>query len=155
MALNRSVVFKVGTLVQHSGGRVIPSPPTALPNVIPAFMQDTVDATNRYFAIGWNAGGVFTAVTDVEARAVEAFTVTHWNVRISAALGVGETLTARFVVNGTPDASLVISLGSGDSVGSATGSLAIAADDLVCVEFIVGGTLVSALVRGAMIVVES
>lgn len=151
--MGRSVVLKVGTQVRYSGGLVVPSV-SFLPSVMPAFIQDTPDATNKYASLGWNSGGFFTTVGEVEARAVVLFNILHWNVRLGSALGGGQSIVYRFVVNGTPDATLNITVSTGQSSGSATGSLAIAADDLIAIEAVVTGA-VTAVTRGAMIVVES
>lgn len=130
-------------------GRSIPAV-TFLPYPLPFWFQDTVDATDKYIAIAYNAG-VQSDIQNAYARTTVASVLEGWTMRVSSALGAGETLDFRLVIDGTPDATMVISLGDGDIHGEATGSLDIPADSLVAIEAIVGGTLASKLVRGGVL----
>jgi hypothetical protein len=125
-------------------------PPATRLAVFPFFIVDTVDASNKYAPIGYN-GGWNTALTATNSRLATDIEVTSWTMRLSTTLGVGETVSFRLVIDGTPDASVVITINAGENSGRADGSLMIAAGSLVSIEGIVGGTLVSVQVLGGIV----
>lgn len=128
--------------------------PEAAAFALPFWVNDTVDADFKYFPIAYN-GATNETVAEAQARMVRDCTVTSWTMRVSSALAAGETLTFRFVINGTPDATLTVSLGEGDiDAVSADGALDFAEGDLVAVEGVLGGTLTSKIVRGGVIAFE-
>lgn len=145
----RRVTFRVNVDVKHSPLGTI----TAVQNlsVFPYWIQDTVDTDFKYMSPAYN-NGTRDDIDEAYARAVTDFTINSWSARISAALGVGETLTLRWVIDGVPDATIPISFVEGDQdLTSADGTLAIAKDQLFAIEGVIGGTLTDVVVRGGVV----
>lgn len=82
------------------------------------------------------------AVGDAQLRAPRAMTLRTIYVRLISALTLDDTLTCKANVNGTADAAITVTHNSGTgTLASATGTIEVAQDDLLCYEFTFGGGL--------------
>lgn len=117
----------------------------------------TVGTSAQYAMIG-TASSPATGkgtIGDAQFRAPVALTVTGMYVRLATALSSTETLDANININGTADTTFTVSHDSGSgTLASAAGDIAIAQDDLVCVEFTFGGGLSSASINSITIPYE-
>jgi len=107
----------------------------------------TVTTTTQYLMLGTcstNAAGQ-TAIGDAQHRIPRAVTLKSIYVQLAAALTGTQVLTCRINKNGTPDSGITVTHNSGTgTLASATGTVAVAMDDLVCYEFGFSGGLTTA-----------
>lgn len=75
----------------------------------------------------------FATAAPAQARMPAAATFTAMYVTLSVAPG-GTGITFQFNVNGSTSSAIVVTIGAAGTTGSATGSLVLAQDDLVCIE---------------------
>lgn len=141
---------KLSVLAEITKAPVRVPPVTTKLAVWPYFVVSTVDGTDRYMAIAYNAATNASA-EDAYARSPVDLEIVSWTVRLVNALGVGETYQQRFIVDGTPDTGIVISMAEGDQVGSADGSLVIPANTDFAIEGVIGGTLSGIVVLGGIV----
>jgi hypothetical protein len=127
-----------------------PPAPTTRLAVFPFFIVDTVDSTFRYAPIGYS-GGWSATLPEAVSRAAIGIEVTSWTVRLASTLTAGQSVSFRFVVDGVPDAGIVVTISSGQDSGRANGSLTIPVGALVAIEGVVGGTLSSVSVLGGIV----
>lgn len=125
-------------------------PPSGLLSAFPVFINAVFDGTNKYAAIGYN-GDTNATLAEAYARNALAIEIVSWTMRLPDPLVAGNTLSFRFVVNDTPDAGMVITMGDGDQSGRADGSLIVPVDSAIAIEGIVGGTLTDVLVLGGVV----
>lgn len=113
-----------------------------------------VGNTSQYLAIGAAASPAVGKGTigDAQFRAPRALTITTMYVRLLAALTGSQTLNGRINVNGTAGTSIdvVHNVGTG-TLAFDTGSVVVAQDDLVCIEFVFGGGLTTVNINSVTI----
>lgn len=110
----------------------IPPPVTAHTGFAPYWIQDAADLTNKYNAISGNNFWTPT-LSAVQTRWPIASTITKWAVNLPSALPGGASMTLALNKNGVTT-GFTITIGAGQSAAVATGSLSVAADDLLAQE---------------------
>lgn len=98
-------------------------------NTTTRYCPPTTDSTAN--AAAANAGVSFS----------KAVTIGNLYIHLSAALTGGQTVTAQFNINGSDDGGIVVSMSSGDQTKSATGTVSVSKDDLVCVKIVTNANL--------------
>lgn len=98
----------------------------------------TYDTTNKFGAISEIiAGGSVTgsSATNFQVRAPAAFTISFIYVQLVTALGSGKSITFKINVNGSTSNAISVTVSGNNTTGFSTnGPLAIAQDDLICIE---------------------
>lgn len=109
----------------------------------------TANTTNRFITVGSLSAGTFSTVTDAQYRIpIAGLTIRSIFVTLSAALSGGGSATFQFAVNGsTPSSAISLVIPSGDSSGSATGTLDLSQDDNLAIVVTFAGGTTSASIR--------
>lgn len=90
----------------------------------------------KFLSVAVNGSSVLLS-TSAAADTKIPVSITLFDLRVvltSAIAGLGSTLTARYVVNGTVSNAIVVSMGTGDQEDSATGTITLSAGDTLCLQ---------------------
>jgi hypothetical protein len=113
-------------------GSVLTSPSAgAMPGFITGGSVGFV--TSRYFSLTTQMGsGTMNGAVDVQIPI--AIVITKLYVKLQSALGAGPgVLTAKITVNGVDSGAIIVTMNTGDLVGSGSGVLSVNANDKICV----------------------
>ena len=115
--------------------------------IMSAAASFAVGPTTQYVMLGTCSSPAVGKATigDAQLRAPRAMTLRAIYVRLGTVLAGDDTLTCKANINGTASSTITVTHNSGTgNLASATGTLAVAQDDLLCYEFAFGGGLASA-----------
>lgn len=105
-------------------------------------LLDSIDSgggTTAFCSIG-STGGFFATEADTTVTTTHDITVTSWTAQFNAALGAGESVVFALVIDGTPDATLPITVNEAETGGrSADGSLLIPAGSTISIRGVANG----------------